>query len=252
MTKIAIITYSTYGHVDTLAKEIQKSIQDASKGFNDDVVDLFRLEETLSDDVLQAMHAPEKDASVPVIKVEDLINYDAFVFGIPTRFGSAPAQWLHFWDQTSSLWAQGQLYGKMASFFLSSGTYGGGLESTVRNTLSYLVHHGIIYVPLGYKNAFAELSNTEEVHGGTPWGATTLADTDGSRQPSDLELRIANIQGKTFYETVKRFAGESTEVQKKEKKTKITALQTVEKQAKKKEEKKEESKNFLTACCTLM
>jgi NAD(P)H dehydrogenase (quinone) len=127
------------------------------------------------------------------------------LFGLPTRYGNQSAQVRTFWDATGGLWASGALFGKAAGVFVSTGTAGGGQEVTALNFLSTLTHHGIIYVPLGYKNTFAQLSNLSEVHGGSPWGAGTFAGADGSRQPSPLELEVATIQGSTFYETVQKF-----------------------------------------------
>jgi NAD(P)H:quinone oxidoreductase type IV len=126
----------------------------------------------------------------------------SFLFGIPTRYGNFPAQFKAFWDATGQLWASGALSGKYAGLFISTGTAGGGQESTALNALSTLAHHGIIYVPLGYAHSFAQSSNLSEVHGGSPWGAGTFAGADGSRLPSPLELEIATIQGKSFYATV--------------------------------------------------
>lgn len=147
------------------------------------------------------MHAPPKSAD-PIITNDVLTQYDAFLFGIPTRYGNFPAQWKSFWDATGGLWATGALHGKYAGLFVSTGTPGGGQEVTALNALSTLTHHGLIYVPLGYKHTFADLTNLEEVHGGSPWGSGTFAGGDGSRQPSALELKIAHTQGQTFYETV--------------------------------------------------
>jgi NAD(P)H dehydrogenase (quinone) len=120
------------------------------------------------------MHAPAKP-DVPVITPEILETYDAFLLGIPTRYGNFPAQWKAFWDATGKLWATGGLWGKYAGVFVSTAGPGGGQETTAISSLSTLTHHGIIYVPLGYKPAFAQISNLEEVHGGSPWGAGTYA-----------------------------------------------------------------------------
>ncbi|ODQ66886.1 flavo protein WrbA [Nadsonia fulvescens var. elongata DSM 6958] len=195
--RIAIIYYSTFGHIATLAKTIQKGIVSAGGQ-----ADLFQLPETLSEEVLGKIHAPAKDSSVPFMRVDQLTGYDGFLFGFPTRYGSSPAQFKTFIDATGGLWAKGSLHGKYAGFFTSTGTPGGGQESTILNSISILAHHGIIYVPLGYANNFALLSNLSEVRGGSPWGAGTFAGADGSRQPTKLELELAHIQGKTFYETL--------------------------------------------------
>jgi len=120
------------------------------------------------------------------------------LFGIPTRYGNFPAQWKTFWDTTGGQWGKGGYWGKYAGVFVSTGTPGGGQESTVIAAMSTLTHHGIIYVPLGYKTSFSLLANLSEVHGGSPWGAGTFAAADGSRQPTALELEIATTQGESF------------------------------------------------------
>jgi NAD(P)H dehydrogenase (quinone) len=111
------------------------------------------------------MHAPAKP-NYPIIAVDDLKKFDAFLFGIPTRYGNFPAQWKAFWDATGGLWAGGALAGKYAGVFVSTGTPGGGQETTAVNSISTLVHHGMLYVPLGYSQTFAQLTNLSEVHGG--------------------------------------------------------------------------------------
>lgn len=112
-----------------------------------------------------------------------------------------------FWDQTGGLWASGGLYGKHAGLFISTGTLGGGQESTAIAAMSTLAHHGILYVPFGYAKAFPQITDLSEVHGGSPWGAGTFAGADGSRQPSAKELELATIQGTVFYETVAKAHG---------------------------------------------
>lgn len=122
------------------------------------------------------MHAPPKSSSIPVLtNPEDLTKYDALLFGIPTRYGNFPAQWKAFWDKTGGIWATGGYWGKYAGLFVSTGTQGGGQESTALAAMSTLAHHGLIYVPLGYKTTFGQLSNLSEVHGGSAWGAGTFA-----------------------------------------------------------------------------
>lgn len=120
------------------------------------------------------MHAPPK-RDYPIITPAELTQYDAFLFGIPTRYGNFPAQWKVFWDATGQLWATGALQGKYAGVFVSTGTPGGGQETTVLHTIGTLTHHGMIFVPLGYKNAMPHLSRLDEIHGGSPWGAGSLA-----------------------------------------------------------------------------
>ncbi|KAG2171266.1 hypothetical protein INT43_002888, partial [Umbelopsis isabellina] len=198
--QIAVVYYSLYGHIGTLAKSVAKGITAAGGQ-----ADLFQVAETLPAEVLEKMHAPPRDTSVETITPAKLAEYDAFLLGIPTRYGNNVAQWRQFWDQTGGLWASGALHGKFAGIFVSTGTLGGGQEVTALNTMSTLAHHGIIYVPLGYKNTFAQFSDMNTVRGGSAWGAGTFAGADGSRQPIDVELEIAEIQGKTFYETVSKY-----------------------------------------------
>ncbi|KAL0954410.1 hypothetical protein HGRIS_003396 [Hohenbuehelia grisea] len=197
--KIAIVTYSLYGHINKLAEAVKVGVESAGG-----TAFIFRVPETLSDDVLALLHAPPKPADIPVITPDILATFDGFLFGIPTRYGNFPGQWKAFWDSTGQLWSTGALTGKYAGLFISTGSQGGGQESTAIASLSTLAHHGIIYVPLGYKHTFAQFSNISEVHGGSPWGSGTFAGVDGSRQPSPLEVEVATIQGKQFYETVSK------------------------------------------------
>ncbi|KAJ7697179.1 1,4-benzoquinone reductase [Mycena rosella] len=185
--KIAIVVYSMYGHITKMSEAVKKGIEEAGGS-----VTVYQIAETLPQEVLTKMHAPEKSA-FPIITPEELAKYDAFLMGIPTRFGNFPAQWKVFWDSTSGLWASGALAGKYAGAFVSTAA-----------TISTLTHHGVIFVPLGYSQAFGQLTNLSEVHGGSPWGAGTFAAADGSRQATALELEIATIQGKQFYGIVSK------------------------------------------------
>ena len=126
-----------------------------------------RISETLPEEILAKMHAPAKP-NYPILAPGDLANFDAFLFGVPTRYGNFPAQWKNFWDATGQLWASGGLYGKYVSVFVSTASPGGGQESTVIATLSTFTHHGMIFVPFGYAKAFGQLTNLSEVHGGEP------------------------------------------------------------------------------------
>ncbi|OQE19022.1 hypothetical protein PENSTE_c016G01039 [Penicillium steckii] len=196
--KIAIVFYSLYGHIVKLAEAEKKGIESAGGQ-----VDIYQIAETLSDEVLTKMHAPPK-TNYPVAQPDTLLEYDAVLLGIPTRYGNFPAQWKTFWDKTGGIWASGGYWGKYAGLFVSTGTLGGGQESTAIAAMSTLAHHGFIYVPLGYKTAFGQLANLEEIHGGSAWGAGTFAGADGSRQPTELELSIAEAQGKAFFEHVNK------------------------------------------------
>ena len=196
--KVAIVIYTMYGHVAELAEAQRKGVQAAGGSAT-----IYRIAETLSPHALNSMKAPLKP-KYPIFKPADLEKYDAFIFGIPTRFGNMPAQWKTFWDETGGLWSSGALIGKYAAVFVSTGTQGGGQESTVLNALSTLVHHGIVFVPVGYGGASSMLSNVEEVRGGSPWGAGTFSGSDNSRQPSALELQLATYQGRNFYSAIKK------------------------------------------------
>ncbi|KAK4048313.1 hypothetical protein OIV83_004834 [Microbotryomycetes sp. JL201] len=195
--KLAVIYASTYGHVKTLAE----SIAEGAKGTGAEV-DIYQFPEILSDEVLAKMHAAPK-ANYPTITPNDLTKYDGFLFGIPTRYGRAVASASAFFDQTGGLWASGALVGKFAGIFHSTASQHGGQETTALTTLPFLAHHGIIYVPLSY--AHPELAKNEQITGGSAWGAGTIANGDGSRQPSSTELDIATFHGKSFANTVNTF-----------------------------------------------
>lgn len=201
--KVAIIQYSTWGHVTVLAREIKKGVEETGLATQ---VDIFQVPETLPAEVLTKMYAPPKPTDIPVITNDILLEYDAYLFGVPTRFGTSPAQWNEFIGQTGGLWATGKLVGKPAGIFVSTAGQGGGQEATVKNFLSYLAHHGMPFVPLGYGKAFPLLSNLDEPHGGSPWGAGSFSNSDGSRQPSVLELGIAKEQGESFARIASKFA----------------------------------------------
>ncbi|KFY85045.1 hypothetical protein V500_08747 [Pseudogymnoascus sp. VKM F-4518 (FW-2643)] len=178
-----------------LAEAEKKGIETAGGS-----AEIFQIAETLPEEVLKAMYAPAK-SSYPVIEPEQLTQYDG-VLGIPTRYGNFPAQWKAFWDKSGGVWQSGGYWGKYAGIFVSTGTPGGGRETTAVSAMSTLAHHGFIYVPLGYKTVFAQLTDLSEVHGGSPWGASIYAGADSSRQPTNLELTIAEAQGKAFYKAV--------------------------------------------------
>jgi len=201
--KIAIVFYSMYGHIRQMAEAEKKGIEQAGGS-----VDMYQIAETLPEEILAKMHAPPKPTDIPVLTdPAKLASYDAFLLGIPTRYGNFPAQWKAFWDSSVGQWASGGYYGKMAGLFVSSAGMGGGQESTAIAAMSTLAHHGIIYVPFGYAKAFAKMAALDEVRGGGPWGAGTFAGADGSRQPTALELELATTQGQAFYETVAKYTG---------------------------------------------
>lgn len=165
---------------------------------------LLQVPETLPAEVLEKMHAPPKPEDVPIADPHSLPDYDGIIFGIPTRFGMAAAQMKAFMDSTGGLWLKGKLVGKPAGIFFSTGTQGGGQETTALTFITQLAHHGMVYVPIGYSSP--KLMDMNETHGGSPYGAGCLAGPDGSRMPSDLEKDVAKHQGGYFGNIVKKLA----------------------------------------------
>lgn len=188
MTKVLVCYYSMYGHVETLAG----AITEGARGVDGVDVVIKRVPELLSDE-LAKKYGVKLDQAAPLASPRELADYDAILFGTPTRFGNMAAQMRNFLDQTGGLWVKGALVGKVGSVFTSTGT-GGGNESTIISFVTTLLHHGMIYVGLPY--ACPELSDISEVKGGSPWGAGTIAGSDGSRQPSEKELAQARFQGR--------------------------------------------------------
>ncbi|KAL7088800.1 hypothetical protein ACP275_13G149700 [Erythranthe tilingii] len=188
-TKVYIVYYSTYGHVERLAKEIKKGAESV-EGVE---AKLWQVPETLSDEILTKMGGPPK-SDVPIITPNELVEADGILFGFPTRFGMMAAQFKAFIDSTGGLWRTQALAGKPAGIFYSTGSQGGGQETTPLTAITQLTHHGMIFVPIGYTFG-AGMFEMGEIKGGSPYGAGTFAG-DGSRQPSDLELAQAFHQGK--------------------------------------------------------
>ncbi|KAF1331196.1 Nad quinone oxidoreductase, partial [Globisporangium splendens] len=199
MTKIAIIYYSTYGHIAKMAEKIKEGVELVT-GVS---AEIYQVTETLPDEVLAKMHAaPKKDH--PIATPDVLKEADGILFGIPTRFGSMPAQVKALFDSTGSLWQTGALIGKPAGIFFSTGTQGGGQETTAFTSITFLTHQGLTFVPLGYRSPL--MFSMDEIHGGSPWGAGTFAGPDGSRQPTDLEMNVAKVQGESFAEVAKKLS----------------------------------------------
>ncbi len=191
--KILVAYYSLYGHVKKMAEAIKEGAGQV-KGAD---VYLCRVPETLPEDVLEKMGALEAQksfADIPVCKVDDLAAADAVIFGTPTRFGNMCGQMRQFLDGTGGLWAKGALVGKVGSVFTSSATQHGGQESTILSFHITLLHHGMIVVGLPY--AFAGQMRIDEITGGSPYGASTIAGGQGERMPSENELDAARFQGK--------------------------------------------------------
>ncbi|KAF9442354.1 benzoquinone reductase [Macrolepiota fuliginosa MF-IS2] len=199
--RVAIIIYSLYNHIAELAEAEKHGIEAAGGQAT-----IYQVKETLPTEVLAKVHEPPNrmQYNYPVASNATLTDHDAYLFGIPTRYGNMSAQFKTFWDATGGLWASGKLAGKFAGVFVSTGGLGGGQEETGYTLMTTLVHHGIVFVPFGYSHAFGDLANVQEVHGGSPWGAGVVAGADGSRRPSHLELGMGEKQGKAFYQLVSR------------------------------------------------
>ena len=189
MTKVLVLYYSMYGHIETMATAVAEGARSVS-GVD---VTIKRVPELMSEEVARSAGA-KLDQPALIATVEELGSYDAIIFGTPTRFGNMCAQMRNFLDQTGGLWASGTLIGKVGSVFTSTGTQHGGQETTITSFHTTLFHHGMIVVGAPY--CCPELTNMNEITGGTPYGASTLAGADGSRQPSENELAIARFQGK--------------------------------------------------------
>lgn len=199
--KILVLFYSTYGHIYHMAK----AVVEGAKQIEGIEVELKRVPETLSLEVIEMMGATQAQTAfseVPIASVNELADYDAIIFGSPTRFGNMTAQMKAFLDATGSLWAAGTLIGKIGSVFTSSATQHGGQESTILSFHTVLLHHGMLIAGLPY--SFAGQTIITEMSGGSPYGASTIAGGDGSRMPSENELQGARFQGKHVASLVAR------------------------------------------------
>jgi NAD(P)H dehydrogenase (quinone) len=189
MTKVLVLYYSMYGHIETMAN----AIAEGARSVSGTTVDVKRVPEIVPLEVLQQSGA-KVDQSAPVCTVDELANYDAIIFGTPTRFGNMCAQMRNFLDQTGALWFNGKLVGKAGSVFTATASQHGGQETTITSFHTTLLHHGMVVVGTPY--LIPELTEMGEICGGSPYGASTLAGGDGRRQPSEKELNIARFQGK--------------------------------------------------------
>ena len=187
MAKVLVLYHSMYGHIERMAEAQAAGVREVPGS----TVTIKRVPESMPAEIFKA--AGGKEQAAPIAQPNELADYDAIIFGTPTRFGNMAAQMRNFLDQTGGMWVKGGLVGKVASVFTSTGT-GGGNESTIISFLPTLMHHGMIYVGLPY--ACPELADISEVKGGSPWGAATIAGADGSRQPSAKELAQARFQGR--------------------------------------------------------
>lgn len=187
MAKVLVLYYSAYGHIETMANAVAEGARSTGA-----TVDVKRVPELVPEDVAKASYY-KVDQAAPIAKPDELADYDAIIVGAGTRYGTVASQMRNFLDQTGALWAQGKLVGKVASAFTASATQHGGQESTILGLIPTFLHHGMAYVGLPY--AFQGQMGVEAVKGGSPYGASTITDGDGSRQPSEIELEAARYQG---------------------------------------------------------
>ena len=199
MSKVLVLYYSTYGHIETMAQAVADGARATGA-----TVDVKRVPETVPTDIAKNAHF-KLDQAAPVATVEDLEHYDAIIVGAPTRFGRMPSQLAAFFDQAGGLWARGALNGKVGGAFTSTATQHGGQEVTLFSIITNLMHFGMTIVGLPY--SFQGQMTLDEVVGGSPYGATTIAGGQGQRQPSATELEGARFQGKLIAETANKIFG---------------------------------------------
>ena len=198
MTRVLVLYYSSYGHIETMANAVAEGAKAAGA-----TVDVKRVPEIVPEAIAKASHF-KLDQAAPVAKVEELANYDAIVVGAPTRFGRMPSAMGNFWEQAGGLWMSGALHGKVGGAFTSSATQHGGNETTLFSILTNLLHFGMVVVGLPYSHAGQ--MTLEEIVGGAPYGATTIAGAQGQRQPSTIELDGARHQGELIAKTAAKLA----------------------------------------------
>jgi NAD(P)H dehydrogenase (quinone) len=203
-TRIKVVFYSMYGHVHRMAE----AVAEGARKVPDVEVSLHQVAELVPSEILEKSGAAAqraKFAQVPVIRAEELADAEALIFGTPTRFGNMCAQMRNLLDQTGALWMSGALVGKIGSVFTSTATQHGGQETTITSFHTTLLHLGMVIVGVPYSEK--RLLEMGEITGGTPYGASTIANSDGSRQPSDNELEIARFQGRHVAEIAQRLFG---------------------------------------------
>jgi NAD(P)H dehydrogenase (quinone) len=199
MTKILVLYYSSYGHVETMAE----AVAEGARGVAGTEVTIKRVPELVPEEAARKA-GMKLTQDAPLAEPKELAEYDAIIFGTPTRFGNMAAQMRNFLDQTGGLWMSGAMIGKVGSVFTSTGTQHGGQETTITSFHTTLLHLGMVIVGVPY--SCQGLSNMDEISGGTPYGASTLAGNDGSRSPSENELAIARFQGRHVAETASKLA----------------------------------------------
>ena len=196
MTKVLVLYYSTYGHIETMAYAVAEGAREAGAQ-----VDVMRVPETVPEERARS-NGFKLDQKAPVAEVDDLVNYDAIIFGTGTRYGRITSQMAAFLDQTGGLWAKGALIGKVGAAFTSTGTQHGGQETTLFSMITNMLHYGMVVVGLNY--GFAGQTTLDEITGGAPYGASTIAGSDGARQPSKNELDGARYQGENVAEVAQK------------------------------------------------
>lgn len=199
MPKVLVLYYSSYGHIETMANAIAEGARETGA-----TVDVKRVPETAPLEIAQAAHF-KLDQAAPVATIEALKDYDAIIVGTGTRFGRMSSQMAAFWDTAGGVWARGELNGKVGAAFTSSATQHGGQETTLFSIITNLLHFGMTIVGLDY--GFAGQMRNDEVVGGAPYGATTIANGDGSRQPSETELEGARYLGRRVANTAAKLFG---------------------------------------------
>src|SRR6202453_3880048 len=199
MTKVLVLYYSSYCHIEKMAYAIAEGAREAGA-----TVDVKRVPETVPEEIAKASYF-KLDQPAPIATPAELANYDAVVVGAPTRFGRMPSAMGSFWEQAGSLWATGALVGKVGGAFTSSGTQHGGNETTLFTIITNLLHFGMVIVGLDYGHAGQ--MTLDEITGGSPYGATTIAGGDGSRLPTTNELQGARYQGRKIAETANKLHG---------------------------------------------
>lgn len=199
MAKVLVLYYSAYGHIETMANAVAEGAKSAGAD-----VAIRRVPELVPEEVAKASHF-KLDQAAPIATIDELEEYDAIIVGAGTRFGTVASQMRNFWDQTGGLWFNGKLVGKVGSAFTSSATQHGGQESTLLSFIPTFLHHGMVVAGLPY--AFQGQMGVDEVKGGSPYGASTITDGDGSRQPSTVELDAARFQGAHVAKLAAKLAG---------------------------------------------
>jgi NAD(P)H dehydrogenase (quinone) len=199
MARVLVLYYSAYGHIETMANAVAEGAREGGAS-----VDIKRVPELVPEDVARKSHF-KVDQKAPIAKIEDLANYDAIVVGAGTRFGRLASQMANFLDQAGGLWMRGALHGKVGGAFTCSATQHGGQETTLFSIITNLLHFGMVIVGLDYGHAGQ--MTLSEITGGSPYGATTIAGGDGSRQPTENELQGARYQGRKIADTANKLHG---------------------------------------------